>query len=396
MKRYLSTALVGIVCFVLGVAFQRYYDLRRAPAQEPAAETSTAPKPEPAKPPIDFDREPLWAYGFETVAKAGDTAVPQVAPTRNLRPNEDPEEQTRARRARGSRASYSLVDVRDGHNVIDWFPQDHPLPMPPLIKNGPAAGTGNTARGCGSCHLPNGKGRPENAPPSGLPVAYFMRQLQDFRNGLRRSADPRKPNTNTMIELAKVMTDEEMRLSAEYFAAIRWTPWIRVVETDTVPKTRIVGNLFLAPTHERIEPIDGRIIEVPEDMEQAETLRNPRSGFIAYVPPGSIEKGRDLVTTGGMRIVGNDIIQGKTTPCVTCHGLDLMGVADVPPIAGRSPSYMVRQIWDIQQGARNGASVQLMKQAIANLNGEDLVSIAAYVSSRVPPRAGAREMRATN
>ena len=307
-----------------------------------------------------------------------------------MRPNEDPAEQTRARQARGSRASYSLVDVRDGHDVIDWFPQDHPSPMPPIIKNGPAAGTGNTGRGCGSCHLPNGKGRPENAPPAGLPVAYFMRQLQDFKNGLRRSADPRKPNTNTMIELAKVMTDEEMRLSAEYFAAIKWTPWIRVVESDLVPKTRIVGNLYLATTHERTEPIAGRIIEVPEDLEQAETLRNPRSGFIAYVPPGSIEKGRDLVTTGGMRIVGNEIIQGKTTPCVTCHGLDLMGVADVPPIAGRSPSYIVRQVWDIQQGTRNGAAVQLMKQAIANLNGEDLVSIAAYVSSRVPPRSRCR------
>ena len=262
--------------------------------------------------------------------------------------------------------------------------------MPAIIKNGPAAGTGNTARGCGSCHLPNGKGRPENAPPAGLPVAYFMRQLQDFRSGLRRSADPRKPNTVTMIELAKVMTDEEMRLSAEYFAAIKWTPWIRVIESDLVPKTRIVGNLYLPIAQERTEPIAGRIIEVPEDVEQAETLRNPRSGFIAYVPPGSIEKGRDLVTTGGMRIVGNEIVQGKTTPCVTCHGLDLMGVADVPPIAGRSPSYIVRQIWDIQQGTRNGAAVQLMKQAIANLKGDDLVSIAAYVSSRVPPRTNSR------
>ena len=205
MKRYLGTALVGIVCFVLCVAFQRYSDARRVPAQPPA-DSTVAAKPEPPAPVIQYDREPLWAYGFETVAKADDKAPPQAAPTRNLRPNEDSEEQTRARQARGSRASYSLVDVRDGHNVIDWFPQDHPSPMPPIIKTGPAAGTGNTGRGCGSCHLPNGKGRPENAPPAGLPVAYFMRQLQDFKHGLRRSADPRKPNTNTMIELAKVMT----------------------------------------------------------------------------------------------------------------------------------------------------------------------------------------------
>ena len=384
MKRYLGTASVAIVFFVLGAAFQRYYDARRPVA--PPAEVATAPVTPPKPPSIPYERAPLWAYGFETPAKADDKAPPQAAPTRNLRPNEDPAEQTKPRQARGSRATYSLVDVRDGHNVIDWFPQDHPSPMPPIIKSGPAAGAGNTARGCGSCHLPNGKGRPENAPPAGLPVAYFMRQLQDFRNGLRRSADPRKPNTVTMIDLAKAMTDEEMKQSADYFAAIRWTPWIRVVETDKVPKTRIVGNLYLAPNHDRVEPIDGRIIEVPEDMEQAETLRNPRSGFVAYVPPGSIEKGKDLVTTGGMRIVGNQIVQGKTTPCVTCHGLDLMGVADVPPLAGRSPSYIARQMWDIQQGARNGASAQLMKLAIANLSAEDLVAIASYVSSRVPPR----------
>ena len=397
MKRYLSTAVVGIICFGLGVVFQRYYESRRAATDRPTATAVTPePKGEKVAPSIQFDREPLWAYGFETPAKPGDTATPQAPPTRNLRPNEDPAEQTRLRTVRGSRATYSLVDVRDGHNVIDWFPGDHPSPMPDIIKTGPAAGVANTSRGCGSCHLPNGKGRPENAPPAGLPIAYFMRQLHDFRNGLRQSADPRKPNTVTMIDLAKAMTDEEMRISAEYFAAIKWTPWIRVVESDMVPKTRIVGNLYLPIEEAKTEPIAGRIIEMPENVEQAETLRNPRSGFIAYVPPGSVEKGRDLVTTGGMRVVGNQIVQGKTTPCVTCHGLDLMGVADVPPIAGRSPSYIARQIWDIQQGTRNGAAVQLMKLAIANLDGDDLVSIAAYVSSRLPPRSGTQQTRASN
>jgi cytochrome c553 len=62
-----------------------------------------------------------------------------------------------------------------------------------------------------------------------------------------------------------------------------------------------------------------------------------------------------------------------------------MGVADVPPIAGRSPSYIVRQLWDMQQGTRNGASAQLMKLVITNLTEDDMVAIAAYVSSRLPP-----------
>ena len=61
-----------------------------------------------------------------------------------------------------------------------------------------------------------------------------------------------------------------------------------------------------------------------------------------------------------------------------------MGVADVPPIGGRSPSYLVRQIFDMQRGTRNDASAQLMKIVIANLTAEDMVNIAAYVSSQGP------------
>ena len=112
-----------------------------------------------------------------------------------------------------------------------------------------------------------------------------------------------------------------------------------------------------------------------------------RQNLRRYISQGEMigRKGKDLVTTGGMKVIGNKIVQGKTTPCGTCHGLDLMGVADVPPIAGRSPSYIVRQLWDMQQGTRNGASAQLMKLVITNLTEEDMVAIAAYVSSRLPP-----------
>jgi cytochrome c553 len=149
-----------------------------------------------------------------------------------------------------------------------------------------------------------------------------------------------------------------------------------------VPKTRIAGELFIATSAERTEPIAGRIIEAPESEDQSELLRNSRSGFVAYVPVGSIRKGKALVKLGGMKIVGNQIVQGKTTACGACHGADLMGVADVPPLAGRSPSYLARQIFDIQQGTRNGASALLMKMVVANLTPEDIVAIAAYVASR--------------
>lgn len=401
MKSRVSAVLAGIACFALGAAVQRFYDVYGPDPQatqivksQPETGTPLDDEEEGGRIEADLTDEPLFAYGFSTPAAPGEKALPQDPPTRNLRPEEDPGEQTKPRSVEGSSASYSRVDIRDGSNVIDWFPGDHP-PMPDVIKHGPAR-LGKEKRGCGSCHLPNGKGRPENAQPGGLPAIYIMRQLNDFRHGLRYTADPRKPNTNTMIKLAKALTDDELKAAAEYFASIKWTtPWVRVVETDRVPKTRIQGNLFIATEKARTEPIAGRIIEVPEDEEQSEVVRNPRSGFVAYVPVGSLKKGKDLVTTGGMKIVDDKIVQGKTTACGTCHGIDLMGVADVPPIAGRSPSYITRQIYDMQRGARNGASAQLMKLAIARLTTEDIVAIAAYVAS-VAPTSAAPNVTSTN
>jgi cytochrome c553 len=388
MKR-ITGVFALIVGFLLGAAATHYYDLRRASGPNANA-TAGAPASHAAVPlpgravNVRFDQEPLWAYGFVEGPRPGDKAQPQAPPTSKPRADQDLTEQTRPQHVDGSAAGYSLVQIRDLHNVIDWFPADHPR-MPEIVEHGPKA-MHDQARGCGSCHLPNGRGRPENAPAGGLPAAYFVRQIEDFRHGLRYTADPRKPNTNTMIDLAKAMTDEEVTAAAEYFSSIPppTAPWIRVVESETAPKVRYVGNLALPAKDGGNEPIAGRIVEMPEDVEQGDTLRNPRSGFVAYVPPGSIKRGEDLVTTGGMTIVGDKIVQGKTTACGTCHGINLTGVvgADVPPIAGRSPSYIVRQLWDIQQGTRTGAQAQLMKLIVANLTHDDLIAIASYIASR--------------
>jgi cytochrome c553 len=386
MRRSLGVVALCVISFVAGAVLQRLYDRRGLISETagPAGPTASAPATaaEPAAP-IDFANQPLWAYGFLESPKPGEKAAPQAAPTRNLRPDEDPGEQTRSRQLPDSPASFSLVDIRDGSNVADWYPQDHPA-MPDIIRVGPAkAGPGR--RGCGFCHLPNGLGRPENAPTAALPPAYFIQQLHDFRDGLRRSADPRKPNTNTMIELARAMTEEEIVQAAEYFAAIQWKPRVKVIETSLVPKTRIVGNLFLPLEETRTEPIAGRIIEVPEDESRSETVRDPRAGFVAYVPEGSLVRGKHLVTLGGATIVNNEIIQGKTTPCTACHAPDLMGVGKVPPIAGRSPSYLARQLFDIQQGTRRGPGIELMKTIVARLSPDDITAIVAYVGSKYPP-----------
>ena len=82
-------------------------------------------------------------------------------------------------------------------------------------------------------------------------------------------------------------------------------------------------------------------MEVPDDLLRFES-RDPRSTFTAYVPIGSIAKGEALVVKGG---------SGKTIQCALCHGAYLTGLGPLPSIAGRSPSYMFRQLYDFQHGA---------------------------------------------
>jgi cytochrome c553 len=199
-----------------------------------------------------------------------------------------------------------------------------------------------------------------------------MQQFAEFKSGDRSSSDTRKTNTNIMIGFAKSMTDEETKAAAKYFSSMKWTPWIRVVETDMVPKTKIANGIFLREPGDEKEPIGNRIIETPEDVERMEVLRDPRSGFIAYVPTGSIKKGEALVMAGG---------NGKTIQCTICHGSDLMGLGPVPGLAGRSPSYLVRQLYDMKHGKRTGEWASLMIPVVVKLKSDDMLAIAAYLAS---------------
>jgi cytochrome c553 len=308
-----------------------------------------------------------WAYGF-----AG--AVPSPAPA-PAAPAAAAEEPATLLHLPGATPAFTTKQIDNNFGPADWFPDLHPA-MPKIV----AEGRKPDVRACGFCHYPNGKGRPNNAGIAGLPAAYIVQQLQNFSNGDRRSWDPRKGNTSLMIGIAKNMTAEEMKSAAAYFSSMKWTPWIRVVETDTVPKTHFVGGggglcLPLEGPEAGTEPIGRRIVEVPENVEATE-LRDPRSGFIAYVPPGSIKRGEILATTGG----------GKTFGCANCHGAGLAGDArfGVPSIAGRSPSYMAQQLYDIQKGARTDYS-RMMKETVANLSEDDILDIVAYVAS-LPPQ----------
>lgn len=227
---------------------------------------------------------------------------------------------------------------------------------------------------CGYCHLPNGQGRPENESIAGLPAGYIIQQMSDFKNGLRKGSEPRMPSVSNMVKIGKAASDEEVKMAAAYFSSLHLKPWIRVIEADRVPVTSIKGGMLIVNEGGATEPIGQRVIEVPEDLERTE-LRDSTSGFVAYVPTGSLRRGANLVTTGG---------SGTTLRCTICHGSDLKGLGNVPSIAGRSPSQMARQIIDIKNGTRNGPWTQLMKEAVSKLNDDDIVAITGYLASLKP------------
>jgi cytochrome c553 len=272
-----------------------------------------------------------------------------------------------ARRVPASSASYSVTQLRDRFISPVWHPNDHP-PLPSVV----AQGRKPNVFACGFCHRAEGTGGPENASLAGLPAAYIVQQMADYKSGARKTS-VQKRNIDLMISLSKDITDAEVQAAAAYFSALRPKSNIRVVETVSVPKTVVAGWFLAAADTREKEPIGQRIIEMPEDLEQFEN-RDPRSHFIAYVPIGSVARGEALVSTGG----------GKTLQCAICHGQDLKGLGELPSIAGRSPSYVVRQLYDIQNGARAGKGAELMKAAVANLTIEDMASIAAYLASRAP------------
>jgi cytochrome c553 len=297
------------------------------------------------------DVPPPWAFAVNPpgTQPPADDGVPRHVPNSSL--------------------ALTLTQIRDLFTVPDWHPDDHP-PMPEIVAHGrkPAVFA------CGYCHLPNGLGRPENSSLAGLPAAYIVQQVADFKSGARRSAEPASLPVNLMIAVAKAASDEEVKAAAEYFAALKPRPWIRVVETAVVPKTHVAGWMLVASEGGASEPIGQRVIEMPEHLERTE-LRDASSGFVAYVPVGSIEKGEALVVTGGA---------GKTIQCAICHGPELKGLGPIPGLAGRSPSYIVRQLYDIKHGVRAGPSAELMKAVVARLTEEDMIAIAAYTASRAP------------
>ncbi len=294
---------------------------------------------------------PYWAY-------------PVPMPTKGPAPKPD---DTVKHRLPGSKAAFTDAGVNDRFSVPDWYPGDHPK-APDVVLHGRKPDTW----ACGYCHLPTGEGRPENASLAGQPADYLIAQVMAMKNHARKTSEPRMGSIQSMYKVAAAVSPQDLKTAADYFSKLHYKKWIRVVETDMVPRTVISSHSMLLAVPGPREKIGTRIIEAPEKTDRIE-LRDTRTGFVAYVPKGAIARGKTLVESGA-----------GAFPCAACHGPGYKGNGSVPALAGRGPSYLVRQLYDFQKGTRGGAGADMMRPEVANLDDAKRVDIAAYLASLSP------------
>jgi cytochrome c553 len=269
-----------------------------------------------------------------------------------------------------SKEKFTLARINDPFNAPDWRPNDH-LAMPEIVARGRKPGV----MACAYCHTPTGQGRPENSALAGLPEAYFKEQLLDFRSGKRKPTGPEKYlPSQAMLKIAKAMTDAEIDESAKYFAQQKLRRRVYVIESLRIPRAEPAAWIY-----EEVpgtEDLEDRLIEVTNELVRHER-RDDRLEYTAYVPPGSISRGKRLVVTGD---------GGKTLPCSTCHLANLKGTDKVPPIAGRSPTYLLRQMLAFRNEGRANDASQQMKPVLEKLALTDMIDLAAYLGSLYPPQ----------
>jgi cytochrome c553 len=301
----------------------------------------------------DDSNVPAWVFPMNA-----ETAKP--APLDNARPLH----------LANSSAAFTEAELHDLFNAPDWRPASHSA-MPPIVAHGHAP----DAYACGYCHSPSGQGRPENASLAGLPAAYILNQVTDFKTGARKSAwrGSYLPSV-LMIHAVMHTTDEDLSAAAEYFAAQVLRPRVRVVERERVPRSRIVGWVYVADQSGTVEPLGQRLLEFAPDAVRHEN-RDDEMRYTAYAPRGSIGRGKHIAQAGS---------DSPSNACTSCHGPQLRGVGPIPSIAGRSPTYLLRQLLAFQNGARSGSDALPMRAVVKNLNINGMIDAAAYAAS-LPP-----------
>jgi cytochrome c553 len=295
---------------------------------------------------------PEWAYP-SCIRAAPGTAVDKAAPLS----------------VPGSAVHFTAADIANTSLVSDWFPHEH-SPLPQSLAAGHSDGFA-----CAYCHLPDGSGRPENAKLAGLSSSYIFAQVRALHSGERQPGKPGWPPTVLMQAAIADMSDTQILEAAEYFSHQRNVSFVRVVEREFAPAHKPGCGVYVSAAARSV-PLKQTIVEMPTDASRFEA-RDPHTEYIAYVPKGSIERGRKLANSGDA---------GRTQPCTACHGPDLRSGPDLegPPLAGRFATYLFRQLFGFQSGARAGDIAQPMVAVVRHLTQADMIDLAAYAASLKP------------
>jgi cytochrome c553 len=350
-NRITRNAWLGVS--VLGASLLFVAAAQNAPKTGAAAAKAAVPGAKPAETPTLL--QPEWLFPIDP----NSIHPPKTPPTLD-----DKELLT----IPDSDVSYTQARIGDQFNAPDWHPNGH-IPMPDVV----AKGRKPDMIACAFCHTPTGQGRPENSALAALPEAYLKQQLLDYRSGARKPTGPEayKPG-RAMLKVAQAMTDKEIDASASYFSQQKLGRRVWIIESLRIPRAEPAAWIY-----EEVggtEDLEDRLLEVAPDIGRHER-RDDRMEYTAYVPPGSLRLGKQLATATD---------KSKTQNCATCHGTNLKGLNNVPPIAGRSPTYLLRQLLAFKNGSRTSEAGQQMAPVVANLELNDMIALAAYVASLYP------------
>ncbi|HET9863575.1 MAG TPA: c-type cytochrome [Steroidobacteraceae bacterium] len=334
------------------------------PADEPAGSLKI-PYPEWLFP---IDEDALKAA--RAAARAGGKPAAKQQAKQEAAKEEPASEDTELLTIPDSEQKFTAARIADPFDPPDWFPADHG-PMPDVV----AKGRKPKVIACAYCHTPTGAGRPENSALAGLPEAYIKEQLEAFRSGERPPVGPEDYlPARGMHDVAAAMTDEEIEASAKYFSQLRLSRRHYVAEAINIPRAEPAAWVYKQVGGS--EDLGDRLLEVAADITRHER-RDPRMPYTVYVPPGSLARGKLLATTGD---------KGRTQICATCHLAKLEGTDTIPPIAGRSPTYLLRQLLAFKNGARRNEAARQMDPVVEKLELEDMVALAAWIGSLYPPK----------
>jgi cytochrome c553 len=303
---------------------------------------------------LDVRADLPWLFPLNSPASAG---------------GDEPSVDSSPRRLSNSRLQFTDAQLHDLFFVPDWHLQTHTA-MPDIVLHGRQPDT----FACGYCHLPGGQGRPENAALAGLPTAYIVRQVADIKSGARRSAwhEGTYLPVDLMRKVASHVTDGDVLAAAEYFSAQTLRPRVTVIERASIPRMTVAGWIYATDPRGGRERLGQRVIEWAPDSDRHER-RDDEMRYIAFVPPGSVTRGRKIATMGLGDLVAS---------CTSCHGEHLQGIGLIPPLAGRSPTYLLRQLVAFRNQDRTGISATPMQLETAKMTVSDMIAVAAFAAAQ--------------